>query len=91
MLLPTDNPHLAVERRGEEVEVRTGSRRYVFPEQDVIVLPITNTTAEMIATWVLDRLVERFATRGGEGIRRVEVEMEESFGQAASCSRRLDD
>ncbi len=91
MLLPTDNPHLAVARRGEEVEVRTGSRRYLFPEQDVVVLPIMNTTAEMIATWVLDRLVERITKRGGAGIRRIEVEIEESFGQSASCSRRLDD
>lgn len=91
MLLPTDNPNLAVDRRGEEVEVRTGSRRYLFPEQDVVVLPIMNTTAEMIATWVLDRLVERIAARGGGGISRVEVEIEESFGQSGSCSRALND
>ncbi len=91
MLLPADNPHLSISTREGEIEVRAGSRRYLFPEQDVVVLPITNTTAEMIATWVVDRLMERIAERSGGGIRRVEVEVEESFGQSASCSRRLDD
>ena len=89
MLLPTDNPQISIAVAEGEIEVRTGSVRYVFPEQDVIVLPISNTTAELIATWILDRLIERLDERGVGGIHQVEVEVEESFGQSAFCRRRV--
>jgi 6-pyruvoyltetrahydropterin/6-carboxytetrahydropterin synthase len=90
MLLPTANPNLSITNVDGEIEVRSGSRRYLFPEQDVTVLPIPNTTAEMIATWIVDRLLERLAERGADGVRQIEVEVEESFGQSAFCRRRLD-
>ena len=89
MLLPTDNPQISIAVAEGEIEVRTGSVRYVFPEQDVIVLPISNTTAELIATWIVDRLIERLDERGVGGIHQVEVEVEESFGQSAFCRRRV--
>jgi hypothetical protein len=44
----------------------------------------------MIATWIVDRLLERLAERGADGVRQIEVEVEESFGQSAFCRRRLD-
>jgi len=90
MLLPTDNPYLEIANVDGEIEVRSGATRYLFPEQDVTVLPIPNTTAELIAAWIVDRLLERLAMRGAIGARRVEVEVEESFGQSAFCHRRLD-
>lgn len=90
MLLPTNNPHLSVMVAEGEIEVRTGSVRYLFPERDVIVLPIPNTTAELIATWIVDRLLERLDERGTGGMHQVEVEVEESFGQSAFCRRRIE-
>lgn len=89
MLLPTGNPQISIAVAEGEIEVRTGSVRYVFPEQDVIVLPISNTTAELIATWIVDRLIERLDKRGVGGIHQLEVEVEESFGQSAYCRRRV--
>ena len=89
MLLPTDNPHLSISAVDGEIEVKTGSARYLFPEQDVTVLPISNTTAELISTWIVDRLQERLDARGVSGIQQIEVEVEESFGQSAFCRRRL--
>jgi 6-pyruvoyltetrahydropterin/6-carboxytetrahydropterin synthase len=90
MLLPTANPYLSISTVENEVEVQTGSARYLFPVQDVTVLPISNTTAELISSWIVDRLLERLDARGVRGIRQIEVEVEESFGQSAFCRRRLD-
>jgi len=90
MLLPTGNPLLEIETADGEVHVRHGERRYLFPEHDVVVLPIPNTTAEMLATWILDRLAERLSARGGAGLHEIEIEVEESFGQSAYCRRRLE-
>ncbi len=89
MLLPTDNPGLEIVRDGGAVEVRHGDRRYVFPERDVVRLPIPNTTAEMLASWISDKLLERLGERGTTGVREIAVEVEESFGQSAFCRRSL--
>ncbi len=90
MLLPTGNPLLEIRTADGAVDVRHGERRYLFPEQDVVILPIPNTTAEMLATWILDRLAGRLADRGASGLHEVEVEVEESFGQSAFCRRRIE-
>ena len=90
MLLPTGNPLLEIETADGAVRVRHGDRRYEFPVSDVVFLPIPNTTAEMIASWILDRLVERLEARGAAGLRDIEIEVEESFGQSACCRRRFD-
>ncbi|MEJ2483434.1 MAG: 6-carboxytetrahydropterin synthase [Gemmatimonadota bacterium] len=89
MLLPSANPLLEIQTADGEVHVRHGERHYLFPEADVVILPIQNTTAEMLATWILDRLVERMAARGASSVHEIEVEVEESFGQSAFCRRRV--
>lgn len=89
MLLPRDNPDLTLERREDGVSVRYDDRRYHFPEDDVVVLPIPNTTAEMLARHLLDRLAERLDADGAEGLREAEIEVEESFGQAGHARRAL--
>src|SRR5262249_5272993 len=49
MLLPTKSALIRVTQSDTEVEARYRDRRYVFPLGDVVLLPISNTTAEMLA------------------------------------------
>src|SRR5258708_5426162 len=51
-LLPMHNPHLEVNEQAESWEIRFGSKRYVFPREDVIALPIDNSTAERLAEYI---------------------------------------
>ena len=82
MLLPLQNPALRLSEQGEEVQVLYKDRRYVFPKRDVVLLPIQNTTAEMLAHYLLGRVREELQTRGGGKLRALAVEVEESFGQS---------
>lgn len=89
VLLAADNPALPVEHTAEgEVIVRSGAERYVFPARDVVVLDVPNTTAEMIAAWIADRLLERLA-ENADRLTRIEVELEETTGQSAIVRRDL--
>jgi 6-pyruvoyltetrahydropterin/6-carboxytetrahydropterin synthase len=88
VLLAADNPHLRVEREDEAVTVRRGPDRYVFPARDVVVLDVPNTTAEMIAAWIADRLVERLG-EDAASLTTVEIEVEETTGQTAVIRREL--
>ncbi len=89
MLLPRDNPDLELRKEEGGVSVAYGDRRYVFPERDVVILPIPNTTAEMLAEYLLDRLADDLRGEGGSGVVEAAIEVEESFGQSATARRSL--
>ncbi len=89
VLLPTENPKLAfAEQDGALLVDYLGKPRYRFPVGDVAMLPIGNTTAEMIAEWVATN-VGRDLVEQGARVTWLELEVEESFGQSATYSTRL--
>ena len=83
MLLPTQHPAIRVAAGDSEVEVRFESRRWIFPREDCVLLPVANTTAERIAEWIGGQLL--LSLRGGtsQGLTSLQVEVEENFGQWA--------
>jgi len=81
MLIALENPRLPVEVHGEQVRVTFGAKHWTFPKEDCVLLPIANTTAELLARWIAGRLRDELASRGVPETIRVEVE--ESIGQTA--------
>jgi 6-pyruvoyltetrahydropterin/6-carboxytetrahydropterin synthase len=88
VLLPRDNPKLAIAEKNGSVHVAfDGQPRYVFPAGDCVILPIPNTTVEMLAQYLAGRVRnELHATH----LKTIEVEVEENFGQSASYRETLD-
>lgn len=90
MLLPMQNPKLRIEEKAGAVHVAfEGAPRYVFPREECALLPIPNTTVEMLAQYLAGRVVAEFRTRGIVTLAAVEIEVEENFGQSASYRERL--
>lgn len=88
-LLQRDSTLLDIEEREGTWTVRFGERRYVFPASDVAVLPIANTTAELIAEWIWGRVAAALASGGHQNIEMVAVDVEEMPGQSAGYRARL--
>ncbi len=89
VLLPSSNPRLTVSERDGSVTVAyAGTPRYVFPREDCALLPIPNTTVEMLAQYLAGRL--RRELPDDAHVSRIEVEVEESFGQSAVYRDQLD-
>lgn len=89
MLLPGASPFLTIERREGGVHVRHADGTFVFPERDVIVLPITNTSTERLAEYLCGQL--RAALEGqidSAAIDRIRVSVEESSGQCGFYEER---
>ena len=85
VLLPAQNPKLSITERGDALAVAYGGQeRYVFPKRDCVLLPIPNTTVEMIAQLLAGRLRDALGTAGARHVRAIELEIEENFGQSAS-------
>jgi 6-pyruvoyltetrahydropterin/6-carboxytetrahydropterin synthase len=51
---------------------------------DCAMMPIENTTAEMIAQYFAHRTREELAAMGIRNLTAIEMEVEESFGQSAT-------
>ena len=85
VMLPTENEDLRVEPGDSVVGVIYGKKQYSFPAEDVLLLPIHNTSAELLARYVCGVLVEEIKSRfGGNGVTAIKVGVQESFGQEAS-------
>lgn len=85
MLLPTGHPAIQVAAGEREVEVRFEDRRWIFPREDCVLLPVENTTAEEIARWMGGRMFELLGERAS-GLTYLQMEVEENFGQWAICT-----
>lgn len=83
MLLPATSERIRIEQEGDHVQATYKGKRYLFPVSDVVLLPIPNTTAEMLSRWVAQELRESLRGSLPAGVTAIEVEVEESFGQRA--------
>jgi 6-pyruvoyltetrahydropterin/6-carboxytetrahydropterin synthase len=84
MMLPTRNPHIAVEEGPRSIHVRYREREWLFPREDCVLLPVENTTAELLARYIGQRLVEDLRRQYQFVPRALRVEVEENVGQSAT-------
>lgn len=80
MLLPTQHPQIRVEQQGAEVTAMFEGRRWVFPADDCRLLPVPNTTSELLAAYIGKRLMEALGDAATK-ISRLRVSVDECDGQ----------
>jgi 6-pyruvoyltetrahydropterin/6-carboxytetrahydropterin synthase len=90
VMLAAHNPHFTIvrdeARAGGELEFTLCGERYVLPRGDALILPIDNISVEALAAYVAELLAAKLAT---PTVLALEVTIEESPGQGASCRREL--
>ena len=83
MLVPTGNPVIQVSAEEGIVHMIYKDREWLFPRGDCVVLPIENTTAELIAKYLAARLATALKQRHQFVPELLRVEVEESVGVSA--------
>lgn len=81
VLLPTEHPLIAVEESASEVSARFRDRRWVFPRQDCVLLPVSNTTAELLARYLGRRHLAALSDRCGFQAKSARYAVDECNGQ----------
>lgn len=81
MLLPTEHPTIKVTADEKSVEAVFEDRRWVFPREDCILLPIPNTTTELLARHIGTQLLKRLERRGIVCPEGLTVAVDENEGQ----------
>ncbi len=83
VLVPSGNPTVVVGTEGDATVVHyRGVRRFQFPSTHVAVIPVSDTTAELLAEYLAVAVRDGLALEGVAGVASVLVDVEESPGQS---------
>ena len=85
MILPDSHAEIKVASDDRETTVTFRDRRWIFPNEDCVLLPVVNTTAEELARVIAERVIERTREQFGDKIHFIEVAVDENEGQWGVC------
>lgn len=82
-LIPGEHPVLTHSVREDDIcEIRYLDRYYAAPAEDVLVMPMNNTSSENLASWIGREVLRLLTERFGEvKTRELRVSVEETSGQ----------
>jgi len=86
VLLAGRDDRIQVVEDGNDVEVIVieDGKRYVFPKEDVVILPISSASAEDLCQFVASQLTALLSNHGN--ISSISVRVDEGIGQGAGCT-----
>lgn len=86
IIIPTRNKSIKLSVK-KEVELIVDAKRYIFPKEDVAFIDAPSSTAEDIADYILEKLLERIDFPSN--ISEVEVGVDEGWGQGAWTGKKF--
>jgi 6-pyruvoyltetrahydropterin/6-carboxytetrahydropterin synthase len=85
VILPSEHAEIKVTSDDKETTATFRDRRWVFPNEDCVILPVINTTAEEIARVIAERVMEQTRGKFSEALTWIEVAVDENHGQWGVC------
>lgn len=90
VLLPATSKEVDIEQRDGLVHVRSYDKCFTLPLENCCLLPLSNTTAEMLAWYIGERLLESLEARqAADHLALLEVAVEEADRQWGICRREI--
>jgi 6-pyruvoyltetrahydropterin/6-carboxytetrahydropterin synthase len=81
-LVPGHAPQLQITQKNDSMSIICGRKRYLMPNEDVTVLPLTNTTLEVLAGYLLSQVLPQLKKTG---LVAAELEISELPGTSATA------
>lgn len=88
VLLPGQHPTISVSCENGEVVARFQDRRWIFPAADCMILPVANTTAELLAGYIAGELLASLGPHAAE-LSGFSVGVDENHGQWGTAGIRI--
>ena len=86
VLVPSLAPGLNLNDQADSVEVAFADRRYLFPRADLVLLPLENSSIELLSRWLWETLAP--ALQGAPAV-ELTVWVEETAGQSCGYTASL--
>jgi 6-pyruvoyltetrahydropterin/6-carboxytetrahydropterin synthase len=87
ILIPEKSEKVDIIKDNEKLKLNAQGKQYVFPLSDCVLLPINSTSAENLANYLLNILLEKF--NFSKNINRVELGVDEGFGQGVRVIKKF--
>ena len=81
VILPQNHEAIKVVTNDKEVTVTFEEKRWIFPLEDCVILPVTNTTAEEVARYVGQRLLADLGPETLASLSSIEIGIDENNDQ----------
>jgi 6-pyruvoyltetrahydropterin/6-carboxytetrahydropterin synthase len=90
ILLPGKSEEVSVHRTEGQIEVSSYGKYFSLPAENCLILPIANATAEMLAWYLMERLISMLETHTALAqVQTLEVAVEEADQQWGICRRSM--
>jgi 6-pyruvoyltetrahydropterin/6-carboxytetrahydropterin synthase len=83
LLVPLRSRHIAVEAGNTSVRLKFRGKEWIVPRSDCALLQLENTTAELLARYISEKVRAELASHGDLSPSMLRVEVEEDAGQSA--------
>ncbi len=87
VLIPEKSKIAKIKKTEDIVKINALDKKFVFPFSDCVFLPIESTSAENIASYILDEIIKRIDFP--KTITSVEIGVDEGYGQGANICKNL--
>jgi len=87
VLIPDKSSVVKIEKENDNVKIMSLGKLYVFPLNDCVFLPIESTSAENLAGYLLEKVVENISPP--KQIKSIEIGVDEGYGQGARVTKTL--
>ncbi len=85
ILIPEKSKATKIVKEKKSVKVSSNGSNYVFPLGDCIFLPIDSTSAENLAGYILNKILEKISLP--KHVDGIEIGVDEGYGQGARISK----
>jgi len=87
ILIPENSNAVNIKKEGNNININSFGKKYIFPKEDCIFLPINSTSAENLSKYLLEKLIKEVSF--SKNIESVEVGVDEGFGQGARIIKKI--
>lgn len=87
ILIPKESTVVTIKHEDNSIHLHSLGKTYQFPESDCVLLPISSSSAEHLAEFILHRFLSKLSS--DLTLTRIEIGVDEGFGQGAWISKTI--
>ncbi len=88
ILIPEKSKSIKIFKEKKTVKIESIGNSYSFPSSDCIFLPISSTSAENLASFILNKILKKISLPSN--VDGIEIGVDEGYGQGARISKIFD-
>jgi 6-pyruvoyltetrahydropterin/6-carboxytetrahydropterin synthase len=87
IIIPKNSKYANIEIYNDSIKMKTLGKKYIFPKEDCILLPIDSTSAEKLSIYIIKKMIDKIKIYSN--LNKIELGIDEGFGQGARIIKKI--